>query len=121
MVDIALAAVDVAATVFVMNDKFVGGGTTQEPLTTLCEDCDQRHEIDWEQTWPGATRQDPEQDSAWRARAEGCRLALAPAAEPDKPPRQPRFSFRHGASPANWMDTTEKARHAGSDDARGEA
>jgi hypothetical protein len=38
--DIALAAVDVAATVFVINDKFVGRGTTQEPLTALCQDCD---------------------------------------------------------------------------------
>ncbi|MEV5342023.1 hypothetical protein AB0K93_26600 [Streptomyces sp. NPDC052676] len=39
-------------------------GTTQEPRPTLCGDCDQRHETDWEQTWPGATRQEPEQEQA---------------------------------------------------------
>jgi hypothetical protein len=46
VVDVALAAVDVAATVFVMNDERVGWVTTQEPLLTLCEDCDQLREID---------------------------------------------------------------------------
>ncbi|MFE2273335.1 replication-relaxation family protein [Streptomyces lavendulae] len=42
----------------------VGWGTTQEPRPMLCGDCDQRHETDWERTWPGATRQEPEQDQA---------------------------------------------------------
>ncbi|MGW1769808.1 hypothetical protein ACWCQL_37905 [Streptomyces sp. NPDC002073] len=42
----------------------VGWGTTQEPRPTLCGDCDRRHETDWEETWPGATRQDQEQDQA---------------------------------------------------------
>ncbi|MFE5896905.1 hypothetical protein ACFQ67_05705 [Streptomyces sp. NPDC056488] len=63
-VDVALAAVDVAVTVFVMNVERAGWATTQEPLPTLCEDCDQWHEIDWEQAWPGTTGQEPEQESA---------------------------------------------------------
>ncbi|MGW1007728.1 replication-relaxation family protein [Streptomyces sp. NPDC002520] len=39
----------------------VGWGTTQEPRPTLCGDCDQRHETDWEETWPGVTRQGQDQ------------------------------------------------------------
>lgn len=46
VVDVALAAVDVAATVFVMNDERVGWVRTQEPLPMLCEDCDQLRGID---------------------------------------------------------------------------
>ncbi|MEV5142567.1 replication-relaxation family protein [Streptomyces syringium] len=40
------------------------GSTAQEPRPTLCEDCDQRHEIDWEEAWPGAIRRDQEQAQA---------------------------------------------------------
>ncbi|GGU12087.1 hypothetical protein [Streptomyces lateritius] len=40
----------------------VGWGTTQESRPTLCGDCDQRHENDWEETWPGAIRRDQDQD-----------------------------------------------------------
>ncbi|WP_329467368.1 hypothetical protein [Streptomyces sp. NBC_01431] len=38
-----------------------GDALPPERRPTLCGDCDQRHEIDWEQTWPGAIRQDQDQ------------------------------------------------------------
>ncbi|MFD4635499.1 hypothetical protein ACFVYR_37830 [Streptomyces sp. NPDC058284] len=40
----------------------VGWGTTQEPRPTLCGACDQRHENDWEQAWPGVKVKRLEQD-----------------------------------------------------------
>ncbi|MET9656760.1 hypothetical protein [Streptomyces sp. NPDC006510] len=40
----------------------VGWGMAQDPRLSLCGDCDQRHETDWEQAWPGAIRRDQEQD-----------------------------------------------------------
>jgi hypothetical protein len=36
--------------------------TAQEPRPSPCGNCDQRHETDWEQAWPGVIRQDQEQD-----------------------------------------------------------
>ncbi|MFJ2774354.1 hypothetical protein [Streptomyces sp. NPDC087300] len=32
------------------------GSTAQESRPTLCGDCDQRHETDWKQAWPAASR-----------------------------------------------------------------
>lgn len=34
----------------------------QELRPTLCGDCDQRHEVDWRETWPGGLRQELERD-----------------------------------------------------------
>ncbi|MFI2511570.1 hypothetical protein [Streptomyces sp. NPDC018972] len=42
----------------------IGWGTAQERRPSLCGDCDQRHETDWEQAWPGVKRQDQEQGQA---------------------------------------------------------
>ncbi|HBF85879.1 MAG TPA: hypothetical protein DD420_39970 [Streptomyces sp.] len=38
------------------------GPVPMEARPTLCGDCDQQYDTDIEQAWPGATRQEPEQD-----------------------------------------------------------